>query len=94
MIAIRGEIRDIERGQIDRADNPLKNAPHTAGMIAADDWVHPYTRRQAAYPAGSAAAADERRKVWPSVARIDNVYGDRHLVCTCPPLSAYDSAAG
>jgi glycine dehydrogenase len=87
MIAIRAEIRDIEQGRMDRADNPLKNAPHTAAMIAADAWPHPYTRRLAAYPAG----VDPRAKVWPAVARIDNVYGDRNLMCTCPPLSAYET---
>jgi len=88
MVSIRAEIRDIEQGRIDRADNPLKNAPHTAAMIAADSWSHPYTRRQAALPPG----VDARAKVWPAVARIDNVYGDRHLMCTCPPLSAYETA--
>jgi glycine dehydrogenase len=91
MISIRAEIRDIEQGRIDRADNPLKNAPHTAAMIAADSWTHPYTRRQAAFPDGSSAGFDGRLKVWPAVARIDNVYGDRHLMCTCPPLSAYET---
>jgi glycine dehydrogenase len=85
MIRIRAEIRDIEEGRLDRADNPLKNAPHTAAMIAADTWPHLYTRRQAAFPPG----VDERRKAWPAVARIDNVHGDRNLVCTCLPLSAY-----
>ncbi|TLY51512.1 MAG: glycine dehydrogenase (aminomethyl-transferring), partial [Gammaproteobacteria bacterium] len=88
MVSIRAEIQDIEQGRIDRADNPLKNAPHTAAMIAADSWSHPYTRRQAALPPG----VDARAKVWPAVARIDNVYGDRHLMCTCPPLSAYETA--
>ena len=92
MISIRAEIRAIEQGQMDRVDNPLKNAPHTARMIAADAWSHPYTRRQAAFPDGAAAAADPRGKVWPAVARIDNVYGDRNLVCSCPPLSAYQTA--
>jgi glycine dehydrogenase len=92
MIAIRGEIRDIEQGRLDRSDNPLKNAPHTASMIAADAWSHPYSRRLAAFPPGSAAAVDPRTKVWPPVARIDNVYGDRNLMCTCPPLSAYEES--
>ncbi len=87
MISIRAEIRDIEQARMDRADNPLKNAPHTAAMIAADAWTHPYTRRQAAFPIGG----DARNKVWPAVARIDNVYGDRNLMCTCPPLSAYET---
>jgi glycine dehydrogenase len=91
MISIRAEIGDIEQGRMDRADNPLSNAPHTAAMIAADSWSHPYSRRQAAFPVGSAARADPRTKTWPAVARIDNVYGDRHLMCTCPPLSAYET---
>jgi glycine dehydrogenase len=91
MISIRAEIRDIEQGRMDRTDNPLKNAPHTAAMITADVWSHPYTRRQAAFPVGSAARAEPRTKVWPAVARIDNVYGDRNLMCTCPPLSAYET---
>jgi len=89
MVSIRAEIDDVERGRIDRADNPLKNAPHTAAMIVADAWTHPYSRRQAAFPAG----VDERAKVWPAVARIDNVFGDRNLVCTCPPMSEYETAA-
>ena len=88
MISIRAEIRDIEQGRMDRSDNPLKNAPHTAAMIAADAWTHPYTRRQAAFPTGSEPGA----KLWPAVARIDNVYGDRNLMCTCAPMSAYETA--
>jgi glycine cleavage system P protein (glycine dehydrogenase) len=87
MIAIRAEIREIEQGRMDRVDNPLKNAPHTAAMIAAESWPHPYSRRRAAYP----ASVDPRAKVWPAVARIDNVYGDRNLMCTCPPMSAYEA---
>jgi glycine dehydrogenase len=93
MVAIRAEIRDIEQGRLDRTDNPLKNAPHTASMIAADAWSHPYSRRLAAFPPGSSAAADPRGKAWPPVARIDNVYGDRNLMCTCAPLSAYEEPA-
>jgi len=89
MVAIRSEIRDIEQGRMDRVDNPLKNAPHTASMIAADAWPHSYSRRVAAFPPG----VDAHAKVWPAVARIDNVYGDRNLMCTCPPLSAYETAA-
>ncbi len=87
MIAIRDEIRAIEDGRSDRHDNPLKNAPHTAAMIAADDWHHPYGREQAVYPAAWVKA----HKFWPAVARIDNVYGDRHLVCTCLPIEAYQA---
>ncbi len=81
MVAIRGEIRAIERGRSDRADNPLKNAPHTATAIAADDWTHAYTREEAAYPLPGMA----ERKYWCPVARVDNVYGDRNLFCSCVP---------
>ncbi len=85
MIAIRAEIAEIEAGRLDRADNPLKNAPHTMGMISAGDWKHPYTRERAAFPLPSV----RDNKFWPFVARVDNPYGDRNLVCTCPPVSAY-----
>ena len=82
MIAIRGEIADIEQGKSDRSDNVLKNAPHTAAMIASADWKHPYSREQAAFP----APWTRHYKFWPSVGRIDNPYGDRNLVCSCPPM--------
>jgi glycine dehydrogenase len=82
MIAIREEIRQIEKGVLDRDDNPLKHAPHTAVAVCADDWGHAYSRRQAAYPVGTLA----RGKYWSPVARVDNVYGDRNLFCTCVPL--------
>jgi glycine dehydrogenase len=85
MIAIRDEIRAIEEGKADRADNVLKNAPHSAQMIASDQWPHPYGRQQAAYPAPWV----KEHKFWPYVGRIDNPFGDRNLVCTCPPMSAY-----
>jgi glycine dehydrogenase len=85
MIAIREEIRAIEEGRSDRLDNPLKNAPHTQGMVTATDWKHPYPREQAAYP----AAWTREAKFWPYVGRVDNPYGDRNLVCTCPPVSSY-----
>jgi glycine cleavage system P protein (glycine dehydrogenase) len=85
MISIRSEIRAIEEGTLPREDNPLKNAPHTAGAIAADDWKHPYSREAAAFP----APWTKERKFWPSVGRINNAQGDRHLVCTCPPIEAY-----
>jgi glycine dehydrogenase len=85
MIAIRGEIRAIEDGRADRADNVLKHAPHTAAALTADDWTHAYRREEAAYPTASLRAA----KYWPPVARVDNVYGDRNLFCSCIPLSAY-----
>jgi glycine dehydrogenase len=85
MIAIRGEIAAIEAGQMDKANNPLKNAPHTASEIAGAEWNHPYTREQAAYPAPWLRV----HKYWPPVARVDNAYGDRNLVCACPPVDAY-----
>ncbi len=82
LILIREEIRAIEQGKADKKDNVLKNAPHTAGHIASDDWKHPYSRQQAAYP----AAWLKDHKFWPHVGRVDNPYGDRNLVCTCPPM--------
>ncbi|MCW3099526.1 MAG: glycine dehydrogenase, decarboxylating [Chthonomonadaceae bacterium] len=85
MIAIRQEITEIEQGQADRTDNVLKNAPHTALEVTADTWTHPYTRSQAAYPTPESRQA----KYWPPVARIDNVFGDRNIVCSCLPLEAY-----
>jgi glycine dehydrogenase len=85
LIAIRDEIRAIEEGRLDRGDNPLKNAPHTAAMVSADEWSHPYGRRQAAYPLPWVA----ERKFWPAVGRVDDVYGDRNLMCACPPIEAY-----
>jgi glycine dehydrogenase len=89
MIAIRAEIAAIAAGRLDRADNPLKHAPHTAREVMADVWAHTYTRTQAAYPLPWVAAS----KYWPPVKRVDNVYGDRNLVCTCAPLEAYAQAA-
>jgi glycine dehydrogenase len=85
MLGIREEIREIERGQADPRDNVLKNAPHTADAVTADDWTHPYSREKAAFP----TAFTRKGKFWPAVARIDNAYGDRHLVCSCPPVDAY-----
>jgi glycine dehydrogenase len=85
MIAIRGEIAAIENGQLDRANNPLKNAPHTASAVASTEWDRPYTREQAAYPVPYLRT----HKYWPPVARVDNAYGDRNLVCACPPPDAY-----
>ena len=86
LIAIRKEISCIEEGILDREDNPLKNAPHTMEIIGADDWSHEYSREQAAWP------LDWLRdnKFWPFVGRIDNTYGDRHLVCSCTPMSEYE----
>lgn len=85
MTAIREEIRAVESGTMDREDNPLKNAPHTAEMVIADNWPHGYSREQAAFPVASL----RQLKYWPPVARADNVYGDRNLMCGCPPLSDY-----
>lgn len=85
MLAIRAEIRAIEQGQMDRTDNPLKNAPHTIATLVAD-WAHPYSRAQAVYPAPGL----HRRKYWSPVGRVDNGYGDRNLACSCPPLAAYE----
>ncbi len=85
MIAIREEIRAIEQGRADRADNPLKHAPHPALAVCADAWPHKYPREQAAYPAPYL----RDYKFWPATARIDNAYGDRNLVCICPPMSEY-----
>jgi glycine dehydrogenase len=90
MIAIHAEIQAIESGQMDRQDNPLKNAPHTADMIAASDWKHPYSREQAAFPAPWL----RDYKFWPPVGRIDNVYGDRNLVCSCVGMEAFAEVKG
>jgi glycine dehydrogenase len=83
LIAIKEEITAVEEGRADPADNVLKNAPHTAREIASDDWTHPYTREQAAYPAPWL----KDHKFWPPVTRVDNAYGDRHPVCSCPPIT-------
>jgi glycine dehydrogenase len=85
MIAIREEIRQIETGQWDKDDNPLQHAPHTAEQVTADDWPHAYPRSVAAYP----LPHTKRHKFWPSVARVDNVHGDRHVICSCPPMEDY-----
>ena len=84
MIAIHGEIMEIQNGRFDREDNPLKHAPHTAEVLLSDAWSHGYSREQAAYPAEWVKVS----KYWPPVSRIDNVYGDRHLVCTCPDMKS------
>ena len=87
MIAIRAEIAAIEAGQSDRTNNPLKNAPHTAADVTSTEWNHPYSREVAAHPL--AAPWLRTHKYWPPVGRIDNAYGDRNLVCACPPVDAY-----
>jgi len=84
MIAIRAEITDIENGAADPADNPLMNAPHTALEVGGDDWSHPYSRRSAGWP----AHGPRDHKYWPTVGRVDDAYGDRNLVCACPPWGA------
>jgi glycine dehydrogenase len=89
MLSIRAEIAAIAAGQLDRADNPLKHAPHTAREVMAETWTHGYSRKQAAFPLPWVAAA----KYWPPVKRVDNAYGDRNLICTCAPLEAYPDAA-
>ena len=86
MIAIRQEIAQVAAGEWDAQDNPLRNAPHTAAMLLATDWKHPYEREQAAFP----VPADRRAKYWPPVRRIDQAYGDRNLVCACPPPEAFE----
>ena len=83
MIAIHAEVQAVEEGRIDPRDNPLKNAPHTAPSVTASEWTHPYPREQAAYPAPWL----REHKFWPSVGRIDNVWGDRNLFCACVPVS-------
>ncbi len=86
MIAIREEIEEIANGKMDAKDNPLKNAPHTAESIIADNWNHSYGREKAAYPVRGLRV----NKFWPSIGRVNNAYGDRTLVCTCPPMEAYE----
>ncbi|MEP6955683.1 MAG: glycine dehydrogenase (aminomethyl-transferring), partial [Chthoniobacterales bacterium] len=85
MIAIHAEIQEVVSGSVDKQDNVLKNAPHTAQQVTADEWSRPYSRHKAAYP----AAWTKEAKFWPAVARIDNVYGDRNLVCSCPPMESF-----
>jgi glycine dehydrogenase len=85
MLQIHSEIMEIQNGKMDSKDNPLKNAPHTAQVCAADNWAHPYSREIAAFPLPYV----RDNKFWPAVGRIDNTAGDRHLVCTCPPIEDY-----
>jgi glycine dehydrogenase len=88
LIAIRAEIRAIEEGRADRENNPLKHAPHPAAVVTSDQWDRPYSREQAAFPAPWV----KESKFWPSVSRIDNVYGDRNLFCMCVPVETYEKA--
>jgi glycine dehydrogenase len=89
MVAIREEIREVASGTLDREDNPLRHAPHTADEVTADEWTRAYSRGRAAYPVASL----RRAKYWPPVGRIDGAQGDRNLMCSCPPLSAYEGQA-
>ena len=86
MISIRQEIRKIESGDIDREDNVLKNAPHTAKHVSSDVWEHPYSRQLAAYPTKDLI----ENKYWPPVGRVNNVYGDRNLMCSCPSMDEFE----
>ena len=86
MLAIRAEIDDVGSGKVKIEDSPLRNAPHTIDQILSDKWDLPYDRNTAAYPAPWVKS----NKFWPTCGRVDNVYGDRNLVCTCPPLSVYE----
>jgi glycine dehydrogenase len=87
MIAIRGEIQAVLDGRADARDNVLKGAPHTVEETSADTWTHPYSREQAAFP----VAGLRDHKYWPAVSRIDNPFGDRNLMCVCPPIEAYET---
>jgi len=89
MSAIRNEIRAVEDGRADRIDNVLKHAPHTAAAVTRDDWKHAYSREHAVYPVATLRGA----KYWPPVARVDNVYGDRNLFCSCIPMEDYAEEA-
>jgi len=85
MISIKKEISEVEKGIIDKNNNPLKNAPHTAKYSLSEKWDHPYSRKDACFP----GAWQKEYKYWPSVGRIDNAYGDRNLICSCPPIEDY-----
>jgi glycine dehydrogenase len=90
MIAIRQEIRRIESGEWPQDDNPLKNAPHTAESLLKAEWPHPYAREVGAAMADPKAGSGRQLKYWAPVGRVDNVYGDRNLFCSCVPMSAYE----
>ena len=85
MVAIKAEVDEIAAGKVPLEDSPLRNAPHTAADVVTDDWSHPYGREQAAYP----VAGLRNSKYWPPVGRIDGAYGDRNVVCACPPMDVY-----
>ena len=85
MISIRKETKRVESGEWDKIDNPLKNSPHPAEDLTDPEWAHPYSQEEAVYPLASLRL----NKYWPPTARVDNVHGDRNVVCTCPPLESY-----
>jgi glycine dehydrogenase len=85
MIAIRREIEEVEKGTADKTNNVLKNAPHTVEVVTNDDWDRPYSRKQAAFPLRYLS----ENKFWPAIGRVNDTYGDRTLVCSCPPVEAY-----
>jgi len=87
MISIYQEIQDVATGKLDKTDNPLKNAPHTQFIISGDEWNHAYGREKAAFP----LPYTRENKFWPSIGRVNNTYGDRHLICTCEPVSSYET---
>eukprot|EP01034_Spumella_vulgaris_P011893 gene11893-15133_t len=89
MISIRNEIREIEAGNADKESNVLKHAPHTAEVVVNDEWTRPYGRNKAAFP----LAWVRNSKFWPSVGRVNDAYGDRNLMCTCPPMENYEQPA-
>ena len=89
LIKIKEEIDQIKSGKFDKVDNPIKNAPHTDAELASDQWTHKYTRQEAAYPAKFLQA----NKFWPPVARVDNVYGDKNIFCTCPSMDEFKEDA-
>ena len=91
MLAIRKEIEEIAAGDADKDNNVLHNAPHTLGVITKDDWDLPYSREKAAYPL---PYLREGWKFWPTVGRVDNAFGDRNLICTCPPIEMYEEMEG
>ena len=82
------EAIEIEQGKLDKQDNPLKNAPHTAEAVTAAEWKHSYSRERAAFP----APWTREHKYWPPIARVNDVHGDRNVICTCPPLESYEAA--
>ena len=89
LIKIREEVDKVKNGKLDKNDNPLKNAPHTHTELTANEWKHKYDRESAAYP----SATLKSYKYWPPVARVDNVYGDKNLFCSCPSMDEYKETA-